>query len=400
MRRCMKSLALIIIVSALLIPMVMNSAQAAGLPIITHTEADYNQMLLTVYGMNFGTSQPTVKLGETSLFVQTWGQQQIVAQLPVGVVSGSYLLTVTVPTRLIPLIAALSITLGADGEPGPAGPTGPPGPQGIQGASGPVGSSGATGATGPIGPQGAVGPAGPQGPAGVIPEELKGIICRDITRSNIDPCPTFCDCTRKVFVSSETYTGMMRQIDPWLWGLDAADAKCQRLATAAGLVGTYKAWLSNGSASPASRFVRSIYPYVRVDGVMIASNWDDLVDGVLNNPINKTETGVPPTSQTQGVWTGLWTNGVGIDHNTCQARRDLYNCCGGWYYDNTDPDYEQYYSRFSTGLVQGNYTSMDSNWTYALYNGWDCEFHPDNCSPSIPPPLTCDMRAHIYCFQQ
>ena len=167
MRTCMKSIALAIIVSVLLIPTLMNSAQAAGLPIITHTEADYNQMLLTVYGMNFGTSRPTVKLGETSLFVQTWGQQQIVAQLPLGVVSGSYLLTVTVPTRLIPLIAALSITLGADGEPGPAGPQGLPGPQGIQGPAGLDGLPGIAGATGATGATGPMGPAGPQGPAGV-----------------------------------------------------------------------------------------------------------------------------------------------------------------------------------------------------------------------------------------
>jgi len=125
-------------------------------------------MLLTIYGSNFGNNPGTVKLGDTNLYVQTWTQSQIVAQLPM-VCSGSYLLTVTVPTRLIPLIAALGITLGADGEPGPAGPEGPqgiPGPQGPEGPMGMPGSAGAQGAVGPAGPQGEPGPQGLQGPKG------------------------------------------------------------------------------------------------------------------------------------------------------------------------------------------------------------------------------------------
>jgi hypothetical protein len=190
MRMCIRSLAFIIIASTLLIAPATDSAHSAGLPIILHTESDYDNMLLTIYGSNFGTSLGTVNLGSTPLFVQTWTQSQIVAQLPL-VVSGSYLLTVTVPTRLIPLIAALGINLGGDGlqgEPGPEGPQGPPGPQGPEGPMGPIGLTGATGPQGPIGtqgiqgtvgatgptgatgaqgPEGPMGPAGPQGPAGV-----------------------------------------------------------------------------------------------------------------------------------------------------------------------------------------------------------------------------------------
>jgi hypothetical protein len=143
----------------------MDSAHAAGLPIIIHTESDYDNMLLTIYGSNFGNNLGTVNLGSTPLFVQAWTQSQIVAQLPL-VVSGSYLLTVTVPTRLIPLIAALGITLGADGEPGPEGPMGPPGPQGPPGLDGLPGTVGAQGALGPMGPQGPVGPQGDPGLAG------------------------------------------------------------------------------------------------------------------------------------------------------------------------------------------------------------------------------------------
>jgi hypothetical protein len=178
MRTCMRSVAFIIILLVLVVVPAIHSAQAAGLPIINHTETDYDQMLLTVYGTNFGSTMGTVKLGDTSLFVQTWGQQQIVAQLPASVVAGSYLLTVTVPTRLIPLTAALVVTIGAEGPQGAqgpiglTGPAGPIGPQGVagsagaQGAVGPQGEPGPKGLQGPKGDAGASGPQGPQGPAG------------------------------------------------------------------------------------------------------------------------------------------------------------------------------------------------------------------------------------------
>lgn len=168
MKRRIRSLVFIIIAVTCLIVPTMNNAGAAGLPIILHTESDYDNMLLTIYGSNFGTNLGTVKLGDTSLYVQTWTQSQIVAQLPL-VYSGSYLLTVTVPTRLIPLIAALGITLGGDGlqgEPGPEGPMGPPGPQGPPGLDGLPGAAGAQGPVGPIGPQGPQGPQGEPGLAG------------------------------------------------------------------------------------------------------------------------------------------------------------------------------------------------------------------------------------------
>jgi hypothetical protein len=196
MRKSIRSLSFIIVLSALLITPAMYSAQAAGLPIIIHTESDYDNMLLTIYGSNFGNNLGTVNLGSTPLFVQTWTQSQIVAQLPL-VVSGSYLLTVTVPTRLIPLIAALGITLGADGEQGEPGPKGDTGPQGPPGPEGPIGLSGAQGAvgpSGPIGPQGIQGSAGPQGEPGPTgpqgPQGLPGLGLPSSAILLFTVCPT------------------------------------------------------------------------------------------------------------------------------------------------------------------------------------------------------------------
>jgi hypothetical protein len=52
-----------------------------------------------------------------------------------------------------------------------------------------------------------------------------------------------------------------------------ADTICQRHAAAAGLPGTYQAWMSTASASPSTRFItQSDTPYVLVDGFTVIAN--------------------------------------------------------------------------------------------------------------------------------
>ncbi|MBK6698138.1 MAG: hypothetical protein IPG50_39025 [Myxococcales bacterium] len=91
-------------------------------------------------------------------------------------------------------------------------------------------------------------------------------------------------CKKRVFVTSATYTGL-------LGGTAGADAKCQGLADAAHIGGRFKAWVT----SPATRFLHSRGPYVRVDDVVVANSWADLADGVLAAPISRTETGAAPS---------------------------------------------------------------------------------------------------------
>src|SRR5262245_22597746 len=65
---------------------------------------------------------------------------------------------------------------------------------------------------------------------------------------------------RLAFATSRLYP-------PNFGGLAVADAHCQELAQAAGLPGSYMAWLSDGlGASPSNRFLKSALPYARVDG--------------------------------------------------------------------------------------------------------------------------------------
>jgi hypothetical protein len=94
--------------------------------------------------------------------------------------------------------------------------------------------------------------------------------------------------THTVFVSSTVYDGN-------LGGLTGADAKCQTLATTAGLAGTYKAWLSDSTTSAASRLTHASGPYVLVDGTVVAQDWSHLSSTAgLLHAIDLTETGGSP----------------------------------------------------------------------------------------------------------
>lgn len=137
--------------------------------------------------------------------------------------------------------------------------------------------------------------------------ENNTVVCNDhyLCPGTSDMCPTTCasddDCAvdnvcvamacvpgRRVFITSTTTTGA-------LGGLSGADASCQALADAANLRGTYRAWLSDTTGSPSTRFTQSTVPYIRVDGVAIASSYADLTDGALLAPLRINELGVAVT---------------------------------------------------------------------------------------------------------
>lgn len=157
----------------------------------------------------------------------------------------------------------------------------------------------------------------------------------------------------RVFVTSSVHTGN-------LGGLSGADAICQGAATRAGLPGTHLAWLADATTAPATRFVHSSGPYVRVDGVTVAANWADLTDGVLAAPIAITESGgavgVPFVA-----WTSVQSDGTRVSA--------IDGHCLNW----------------STAATEfgraGSATSTDSNWTLALGAG-------------------CSATYHLYCVQQ
>lgn len=164
------------------------------------------------------------------------------------------------------------------------------------------------------------------------------------------------------FVTTTKYTGM-------LGGLSGGDAKCQERAQAAGLVGTYQAWLSSTNRSPSNRFrctsaICSANGYVRVDGEVIAVNWDDLTSELtgseLLHPISISELN---TEENTEVWTNTWRTGI-------PTVTDPRACCQTWTAAITP---------FSGEI--GSSGRTDDGWTAINV-------------------LSCDNLLSLYCFQQ
>lgn len=114
---------------------------------------------------------------------------------------------------------------------------------------------------------------------------------------------------RRVFVTSTVQTAA-------LGGIAGADELCAAQAAGADLEGDFKAWLSTISSSVSQRLAHSTVPYVLVDGTMVASDWEDLVDGALLAPINLDANGQVRTGDT---WTGTLATGASYLTDDCAA---------------------------------------------------------------------------------
>jgi hypothetical protein len=101
-----------------------------------------------------------------------------------------------------------------------------------------------------------------------------------------------------------------------LGGIAGADNVCQTAANNAGIAGTFKAWLATQAQGPAVTLTPSSLPYVRVDGVKVADNWTDLIDGSLDAPIRVSELGNLLASSSL-VWTGATQLGQPISTLQC-----------------------------------------------------------------------------------
>lgn len=158
-------------------------------------------------------------------------------------------------------------------------------------------------------------------------------------------------CTNGLYVFATKDTFL-----PGFSGGPGADTKCQAAATAAGLPGTFKAWMS----APATRFAKGVVPYVLPNGTVVASNWGDLVDGTLAHGIDVDEFG---NSVTGSVWT---------DANAAGNAFSLSKNCSGWASASSSLD----------GSI-GKVGATDLTW--ASQFGWHSQ---------------CNNQHHLYCFAQ
>jgi hypothetical protein len=95
----------------------------------------------------------------------------------------------------------------------------------------------------------------------------------------------------------------------------AFDSICQTFADTRNLAGAWKAWVSDASSSPSSRFAHATVPYRLLDGSVIANNWNDLTDGSLAHAIDVLDDGSHAAAELQ-VWTGTTAAG-GVANGTC-----------------------------------------------------------------------------------
>ncbi|AQA17340.1 hypothetical protein BST95_02950 [Halioglobus japonicus] len=161
-----------------------------------------------------------------------------------------------------------------------------------------------------------------------------------------------------VFVTSETYTGDLRENGQGT-GLEGADAKCNALAVEANLPGEFKAWLSDSTVDVRDRFIQSSVPYVDIPGSIFADDFQSLVSGSFRVPIRYTEISTR-VSTVPLVWTGSTTIGTVTVGATCD----------GW---ETPLD-------VSSGMLGGT-GLLTAEWTVAREN-------------------PCSGSARLYCFEQ
>lgn len=159
-----------------------------------------------------------------------------------------------------------------------------------------------------------------------------------------------CGAPKRVFVSSQRTNGD-------LGGLSGGDAFCQSLADAAGLGGSWTAWLSDSTGNARDRIADHAY-YLVDEVTLVEAGIAGLTDGGLLHPIDQTEVGSSP--EVSGVWTGTRPTGVAAGAT-----------CLGW---------------STAGVVtrrsgnHGRSTENDSNWTAATTD-------------------LCTNFYHVYCFE-
>jgi len=181
--------------------------------------------------------------------------------------------------------------------------------------------------------------------------------CDDDNEDDKDACPNKCKFVKRVFVSSTELKGDFGNFA-------GADMQCATLANNAGLPGTFLAWVAGELAdtAPTTRFTKSTIPYVKTNGVQVADDWNDLVDGSLDSAINVDEKGKNATGK-QDVWTNVASNGT-------EDPEDSFEC-GNW-------------MDSSLKGSTGNWTKIDGAWS-------DVD---DNVG------YACSSAKRLYCFQQ
>lgn len=199
---------------------------------------------------------------------------------------------------------------------------------------------------------------------GLVPKDGPGVgmclgyACDGVANTCSGKCTTTKDCSSGYTCISKVCTVFKHAFvtttahDGNLGGLAGADKICQGLAEAAGLPGTYLAWLTDSKQSPVTRFTPFNGPYALVGGSKIANDFVDLTDGFPMGGVLRDETGAS-AGMILG-WTGMTS------------------------------------SKFTATETCKDWTSSDAaNSGMALYTTW---------GQNVTQP--CNAKSRLYCFEQ
>ena len=171
---------------------------------------------------------------------------------------------------------------------------------------------------------------------------------------------------KQIFVTEGTWNGD-------LGGISGADGYCQSEADLAGLSGTYRAWLSTESYSPASDWSglsTGFNAFSLTNGALVATSWSDLIDGSIQHEINVSANGTEIVDAQSYVWTGTLINGEAVPPS---SNGPGYNCTN---WTSTQATF---------GSDMGNIGHAKKT------DGWWTEWTPVNCG---------NPQARLYCFEQ
>ncbi len=172
-----------------------------------------------------------------------------------------------------------------------------------------------------------------------------------------DGCSATCAADLRVFVTSQLYkAGDL--MSPY-----KADAVCLNRAKDAGLPEPqrFKAWLSDSRQHARDRMNRTRGRLVMVNGLVFADDWETLLTGVLENPLEVTEKGETYHGK---VWTGTKVDGTAASDTTH---------CDDW---------------TSISLTKSAYYGYSDEISFE----WTLADQPDN-------PAACPIAFAIYCFE-
>ena len=177
-----------------------------------------------------------------------------------------------------------------------------------------------------------------------------GETCDDGNTVDNDACRTDCLPSRQVFVTNDIF------VPSKFNGVAGADAACVAAAKNLPTTGTWVAWLSDSTSSPALRMANDANFagwYQLLDGTPVAKGFAGLTSGTLMAPINLTETMLLPQ---EPFFT--WTN-----TNPDGSVADAVNHCTAWT------------KAGDTTAIRGDLNSQTVTWTSNGIKDYSNAFH-------------------------